>query len=162
MLRLFNFYLNYDNTRCERKDDQMEQMTLGLGLVLFLVLCSVFVNGWTDAPNAIATVVSTRVLKPKTAVAMAALFNLIGVCTMGTAVAATITGMVDLKPGTEGLVTIAAAQFSIVVWATAAWFFGIPTSESHALIAALTGAGVASAGNWSVISVKAWIKVIVG
>ncbi len=140
----------------------MAGFSLGLGIVLFLVLCSVFVNGWTDAPNAIATVVSTRAMRPKPAIAMAAVFNLIGACTMGTAVANTVGKIIDISPGQNGLVTIAAAQCAIVIWAVSAWAFGIPTSESHALIAALTGAGLASGGGWESVSWEQWKKVLVG
>lgn len=140
----------------------MVDFSLGLGIVLFLVLCSVFVNGWTDAPNAIATVVSTRAMRPRPAIAMAAVFNLIGACTMGTAVANTVGKIIDISPDKNGLVTIAAAQCAIVIWAVSAWVFGIPTSESHALIAALTGAGLASGGGWESISWEQWQKVLIG
>ncbi len=140
----------------------MAEFSLGLGIVLFLVLCSVFVNGWTDAPNAIATVVSTRSMKPRHAVYMAAAFNLIGACTMGTAVANTVGKIIEIQPGQNGLVIIGAAQFAIVVWAVSAWMFGIPTSESHALVAALTGAGVASMGDFSAVSWEQWKKVLFG
>ena len=141
-------------------------ITIGLVIVITLVLASVFVNGWTDAPNAIATVVSTRVMSPRAAVAMAAVFNFLGVLLMGTAVANTICSIVRLVPGKEALAVVGAAQLSIVMWAVAAWRFGIPTSESHALIAGLTGAGLASsradvvgvgAVNWD-----AWNKVFQG
>lgn len=111
-----------------------------------MVCASVFVNGWTDSPNAIATVVSTRVLKPKTAIAMAAVFNLLGVFLMGNAVAKTMGEIVDIGQGQEALVALGAAQLSIVLWSTAAWKFGIPTSESHALIAGLMGAGISFKG----------------
>lgn len=140
----------------------MAEFSLGLGIVLFLILCSVFVNGWTDAPNAIATVISTRTMKPRTAVFMAAVFNLIGACTMGTAVANTVGKIISLDQVSNGLVIIAAAQFAIVAWGVCAWLFGIPTSESHALIAALTGAGVAATGNFSAVSWAQWQKVIIG
>lgn len=139
-------------------------ISVGLVIVLFLVLCSVFVNGWTDAPNAIATVVSTKVLRPRVAVMMAAVFNLLGVLVMGTAVANTISKIIDLShsPGQVALVTLGAAQFSIVVWAVAAWKFGIPTSESHALVASLTGAAIALHNNFSAINPDAWTKVLIG
>jgi PiT family inorganic phosphate transporter len=101
----------------------------------------VFVNGWTDAPNAIATAVSTRVLSPKAAVRMAIVFNFFGVLVMtliNAKVAATLSRIVsfDSSQNDLALVVLAAAMFSIVIWAVAAWYFGIPTSESHALIAA--------------------------
>ena len=119
---------------------------LPLLIVMLLVCASVFVNGWTDAPNAIATVVSTRVLKPRAAVMLAAVFNLAGVMLMGTAVANTTANIVEIGTGREGLIVLAAAQFSVVVWALSAWRYGIPTSESHALIAGLMGAGMSLNG----------------
>ncbi len=136
-------------------------MGIGLIIVIVLVCGSIFVNGWTDAPNAITTVVSTRVLSPKAAVGLAAVFNLLGVLLMGTAVAKTIGNIIDLTPGTDALITLAAAQISIVAWAVGAWRFGIPTSESHALIAGLTGAAMAGSGLDSV-SWAEWQKVLLG
>lgn len=136
-------------------------MSVGLIIVIVLVSASIFVNGWTDAPNAIATVVSTRVLSPKAAIGLAAIFNLAGVLTMGTAVAKTIGNMITLTPGNDALITLAAAQISIVTWAVGAWRFGIPTSESHALIAGLTGAALAH-GGLSIISWESWKLVLVG
>ena len=136
-------------------------MGIGLIIVIVLVCGSIFVNGWTDAPNAITTVVSTRVLSPKAAVGLAAVFNLLGVLLMGTAVAKTIGNIIELTPGTDGLITLAAAQISIVAWAVGAWRFGIPTSESHALIAGLTGAALAGSGLGSV-SWAEWQKVLLG
>lgn len=136
-------------------------MEIGLIIVIVLVCASVFVNGWTDAPNAITTVVSTRVLSPKAAVGLAAVFNLLGVLLMGTAVAKTIGNIISLTPGTDALVTLAAAQIAIVSWAVGAWKFGIPTSESHALIAGLTGAALANGGLDSV-SWAEWQKVLLG
>jgi inorganic phosphate transporter, PiT family len=139
---------------------------LGLVVVLFLVLCSVFVNGWTDAPNAIATVVSTRVMSPRAAIAMAAVFNLLGVLLMGTAVANTIGSIIKLVPGKEALAIVGSAQLAIVIWAVSAWRFGIPTSESHALVAGLTGAGMAASTSRFVsfesVNWDAWGKVLQG
>ena len=135
--------------------------SLGAGAAFLLVCASVFVNGWTDAPNAIATVVSTRVLSPRAAVVLATIFNLVGVLFFGTAVASTIANLVDIGTGTQALAAVAAAQLSIVVWALSAWRYGIPTSESHALIAALMGAGIAYNG----LSAFRWIefrKVLLG
>ncbi len=136
-------------------------LTVGLAVVVVLVCCSIFVNGWTDAPNAITTVVSTRVLSPKAAIILAAIFNLLGVLLSGTAVAETMSSMVKISPGNDGLITLAAAQVSIVVWSVSAWKFGIPTSESHALIAGLTGAALAT-GGLSIVSWDAWQKVLLG
>src|SRR5512145_1892248 len=106
------------------------ELSFGLILVLILVLAAEFVNGWTDAPNAIATVVSTRVLSPQVAVIMAVVLNIAGAFA-GTAVAATI-GKGIVETSVINLVTIGAAMVSIVFWSTLAWHFGLPTSESHA------------------------------
>jgi inorganic phosphate transporter, PiT family len=117
------------------------------------------VNGWTDAPNAVATVVSTRVLPPIPAVAMAALFNLLGALS-GTAVAATIgKGIVDLNQ--INLETILAACVAVVVWSTFAWYFGLPTSKTHEILAGLAGAGVAT-GGLDVLEYSGWEKVFTG
>jgi PiT family inorganic phosphate transporter len=128
-------------------------------LVLLLVLAAEFVNGWTDAPNAIATVVSTRVISPQRAVLMATVLNVVGTMS-GTAVAVTIgTGIVD--PKVIDLVTVAAAMVGIVFWSTLAWYYGLPTSESHALVAGLAGAGLAVAGPDALLW-DGWRKVLVG
>ncbi len=129
-------------------------MTPMLIVALLLVCASIFVNGWTDAPNAIATVVSTRVLSPRIAVIMATIFNLVGIMCFGTAVASTIANLVDVGTGADPLIAICAAQLSIVIWSLTAWKYGIPTSESHALIAGLMGAGVAYNG----ISAFKWVE----
>ncbi len=121
-------------------------MSALLIIVVLLVCGSIFVNGWTDAPNAIATVVSTRVLSPRTAIMLGAVFNFLGVFLMGTAVAQTTASIVAIGTGKEALVTLGAAQLSIIIWAVSAWRFGIPTSESHALIAGLMGAGMSLNG----------------
>ncbi|MGI6161459.1 MAG: inorganic phosphate transporter [Christensenellales bacterium] len=136
-------------------------MSVGLILIMILIGASIFVNGWTDAPNAITTVISTRVLSPRRAIILAAVFNFLGVMAMGTAVANTISGIIELQPGPEALIIIGAAQVAIVSWALGAWRFGIPTSESHALVAGLTGAALAS-GGLSSINWAAWEKVLIG
>jgi PiT family inorganic phosphate transporter len=128
-------------------------------VVLGLVLAAEFVNGWTDAPNAIATVVSTRVLSPARALLLASVLNFLGTMS-GTAVAATIgTGIV--RPEIISVYTVGAAMVGIVFWSTLAWYYGLPTSESHALIAGLTGAGLATAGP-QVLLWAGWKKVLVG
>jgi PiT family inorganic phosphate transporter len=127
--------------------------------VLALILAAEFVNGWTDSPNAIATVVSTRVLSPYQAVIMATVLNAIGAMS-GTAVAATI-GKDIVRPDVINLTTVAAAMIGIIFWSTLAWYWGLPTSESHALIAGLTGAGLATAGPESLVW-TGWSKVLIG
>jgi PiT family inorganic phosphate transporter len=114
-------------------------------LVIVCALLFEFANGWTDAPNSIATVVSTRVMRPYHAVAMAAVLNLVGALVVGTAVAETISeGIVD--PSAVTLETVAAAVLAAAIWAMSAQVFGMPSSESHALVAALLGAGFAGGG----------------
>lgn len=130
-----------------------------LFLVLALILAAEFVNGWTDSPNAIATVVSTRVLSPYQAVVVATVLNAIGAMS-GTAVAATI-GKDIVRPDVINLTSVAAAMIGIIFWSTLAWYYGLPTSESHALIAGLTGAGLATAGPSSLIG-AGWNKVLIG
>ena len=118
--------------------------------VLILAYLFEFANGWTDAPNSIATVVSTRVLRPFQAVVMAGVLNLIGALT-GTAVAKTISeDIVDIRFIT--LETIAAVLLAATLWALGAQYFGLPSSESHALIAGLLGAGFAAGGSEALLS----------
>ncbi|MDD2215188.1 MAG: inorganic phosphate transporter, partial [Eubacteriales bacterium] len=137
-----------------------------LAITTILTLGVIMVNGWTDAPNAIATCVSTRSMGPRSAILMAAVFNFFGVLVMtmiNATVAMTIYRMVDFGGDShEALVALCAALFAIVLWATAAWWFGIPTSESHALIAGLSGAAIALQGGFSGINPAEWIKVIYG
>lgn len=131
-----------------------------------LTLGVILVNGWTDAPNAIATCVSTRAIGVRKAIIMAAVCNFFGVLVMtalNASVAMTIYNMVDFGGNAhEALIALCAAMTAIVIWATAAWYFGIPTSESHALIAGLTGAAVAIHGNFSGVNWSEWSKVLWG
>ncbi len=127
--------------------------------VLLLILWAEFVNGWTDAANSIATIVSTRVLSPKTAVIMATTLNIIGTFS-GTAVAATI-GKGIIRPDDVTLVTVASAMIAIIAWSTLAWKYGLPTSESHALISGLTGSALA-VGGFSSLQWDGWTKVGTG
>jgi len=134
-------------------------------LFLIVVLAAVvfeYTNGFHDAANAIATVVSTKVLTPRQAIAMAAFFNLTGAL-LGGAVATTVgKGLVDTQVVTMG--TVLSAVLAAFIWNMTTWFFGLPSSSSHALIGGLCGAAVATAkGNWSVIKWHegVWPKVIV-
>lgn len=135
-------------------------------VTVVLTLGVILVNGWTDAPNAIATCVGTRSLHPRSAIMMAAVMNFLGVLFMtlvNATVAQTIYNMVDFSgDARQATVALCAAMFAIVVWATAAWAFGIPTSESHALIAGLTGAAIALQGGLSGVNGSEWIKVVIG
>ena len=114
-------------------------------LVIAFTLLFQFANGWTDAPNAIATVVSTRVLRPYPAVIMAAILNLVGALVTGTAVAKTVAEGI-VSPDVVSLETIGAAVFAAALWAMGAQVFGMPSSETHALVASLLGAGFATGG----------------
>ncbi|OGO50187.1 MAG: hypothetical protein A2148_04000 [Chloroflexi bacterium RBG_16_68_14] len=117
------------------------------------------VNGWTDAPNAVATVVSTRVLAPVAAVIMAGVFNLLGALS-GTAVATTIgKDIVDIQA--ISLETVAAAALAVVFWSSFAAYLSLPTSESHGIVAGIAGAAVQVAG-WDVIIWDGWTKVFTG
>lgn len=128
-------------------------------VVLGLVLAAEFVNGWTDAPNAIATVVSTRVLSPARALMLATVLNILGAF-VGAEVAATI-GKGFVRPEIINLYTVGAAMVGIIFWSTLAWYYGLPTSESHGLIAGLTGAALATAGPEALI-LAGWKKVGIG
>ncbi|MGI6747784.1 MAG: inorganic phosphate transporter [Anaerovoracaceae bacterium] len=137
-----------------------------LVIITILTLGVILVNGWTDAPNAIATCVSTRSMGPRAAILMAAVFNFLGVFLMtlvNATVAQTIYKMVDFGGNSDdALIALCAALFAIVIWATSAWWFGIPTSESHALIAGISGAAIALQGGLAGINGSEWIKVIYG
>jgi PiT family inorganic phosphate transporter len=134
-------------------------------LFIIVVLAAIvfeYTNGFHDAANAIATVVSTKVLTPRQAIAMAAFFNLTGAL-LGGAVATTVgKGLVDTNVVT--MTTVLCALIAAFVWNMLTWWFGLPSSSSHALIGGLCGAALATArGNWSVIkwSTGLWPKVIV-
>ena len=137
-----------------------------IAVTAVLTLGVILVNGWTDAPNAIATTVSTRAMKASHAILMAAVLNFFGVLVMtiiNSKVALTIYNMVDFGTNAqEASVALCAALFAIVVWATAAWKFGIPTSESHALIAGLSGAAIAIHNSFGGINPAEWMKVVYG
>ncbi len=136
-----------------------------LACLTFLTFAVIFVNGWTDAPNAIASCVATRAMSPKKAVVMAAIFNFLGLIvsvSVNRSVTDTIYSMVNFgdDPGVSRVV-LCAAMLAVVLWAAAAWYFGIPTSESHALIAGITGAALALNGNEGV-RFSVWSRVLWG
>jgi len=128
-----------------------------LGLVGVALIFD-YINGFHDAANSIATVVSTRVLSPGQAVVWAAFFNFIAAFTFGTAVANTVgSGMIDIK-----IVTFAVVMGGLtgaIIWDLITWFFGLPTSSSHALIGGYAGAAVAKAG-FAAIIVSGWTKTV--
>ncbi len=133
--------------------------SVSLLIVLGLVLAAEFINGMNDATNAIATVISTKILAPSQAILMACIFNIIGAMS-GTAVAATI-GKGIVQPGAIDLTTVGAALVAIVLWGAPATFWGLPISISHALVGGLAGAGLATAGP-SVLVASGWQKVFIG
>jgi PiT family inorganic phosphate transporter len=121
-----------------------------LGLLVLLALVFDFMNGFHDAANAIATVVSTGVLKPQTAVAMSALFNFVAIFTVGLHVAKTVgTGTID--PHVVDQYVIFGALVGAIFWNVVTWYYGIPSSSSHALIGGLVGAAVAKSGTGALV-----------
>lgn len=142
---------------------------MGVDMIIFitaLILSVILINGWTDAPNAIAGCVSTRSMSPRSAVTLAAICNFIGAVGMSIIsprVAVTLYNIVDLGDGGDGaLCAVCAGLLAVVVWATLAWRFGLPTSESHALISGLTGAAIAARSSLSAINTEQWALVITG
>ena len=135
-------------------------MTL-LVLVLLTAVAFEYINGFHDTANAIATVVSTKVLTPRLAILLACVFNLVGALS-GTAVASTIgKGMVDTHVVT--MITVLCALLAAIIWNLFTWLLGIPSSSTHALIGGLCGAALAaSGGNWNVLywSTGLWPKVV--
>lgn len=121
-----------------------------LGLLVFLALVFDFMNGFHDAANAIATVVSTGVLKPQTAVAMSALFNFVAIFTVGVHVASTV-GKGTVDPHIVDQYVVFGALVGAIVWNVVTWYYGIPSSSSHALIGGLVGAAVAKSGTGALV-----------
>jgi PiT family inorganic phosphate transporter len=135
---------------------------------LFLVVAALigvalvfdYINGFHDAANSIATVVSTRVLSPGQAVIWAAFFNFVAAFGFGTAVAKTIgKGMIDIHSVTFGV--IFGGLMGAIIWDLITWYFGLPTSSSHALIGGYAGAAVARAMSFSVIEPSGWSKTLI-
>lgn len=137
-----------------------------LAVIIVLSAGTLLMNGAHDAANAIATAVATRSISPGKALAMAAICNFLGVvlaAAISTAVAKTITGMVNFGGNNEqALIALAAAMVAIIIWGGATWYFGIPSSQSHALIAGLTGAAIALQGGLDGVNFNEWVKVIWG
>jgi PiT family inorganic phosphate transporter len=135
------------------------QLAIVVGLIA-VALSFDFINGFHDAANSIATVVSTRVLSPTHAVIWAAFFNFVAAFGFGTAVAKTIgKGMIDLSAVTFAV--IFAGLAGAITWDLITWYFGLPTSSSHALIGGYAGAAVARAMTFSVIIPSGWTKTLI-
>jgi PiT family inorganic phosphate transporter len=127
-------------------------------LICAVALAFDFLNGFHDAANSIATVVSTRVLSPRVAVIWAAFFNFVAAFTFGTAVAKTMgRGMIRLEA--VNLYVILAGLAGAIFWDIITWYYGLPVSSSHALIGGYAGAAVAK-GGWNVILVSGWSKTV--
>jgi len=133
-----------------------------LAAVVFLILVALtfdYINGFHDAANSIATVVSTRVLSPGKAVVWAAVFNFVAAFGFGTAVAKTVgSGMIDINEVT--FLVIFAGLFGAIVWDLITWYYGLPTSSSHALIGGYAGGAVTKAG-FAVLIPSGWIKTLI-
>jgi PiT family inorganic phosphate transporter len=134
------------------------QLAVVVGLV-FVALAFDYINGFHDAANSIATVVSTRVLSPGKAVVWAAFFNFAAAAIFGTAVAKTVgSGMVDL--GVVTFAVIFSGLMGAIIWDLITWYYGLPTSSSHALFGGYAGAAVAKAG-FDAIIVAGWTKTLI-
>jgi inorganic phosphate transporter, PiT family len=130
-----------------------------VGLVIVVALVFDYINGFHDAANSIATVVSTRVLSPGRAVIWAAFFNFAAAFGFGTAVASTVgSGMIDIKIVTFAV--ILAGLTGAITWDLITWYFGLPTSSSHALIGGYAGAAVARVGSSAIIA-SGWTKTLI-
>jgi PiT family inorganic phosphate transporter len=137
-------------------------MTAATALVVFIIVVALafdFLNGFHDAANSIATVVSTRVLSPNKAVAWAAFFNFVAAFVLGTHVAKTIgSGMIRLEDVTQQV--ILAGLVGAIVWNLVTWYYGLPVSSSHALIGGYAGAAIVKAGSFGVILLSGWTKTL--
>ncbi len=148
----------------------MEATTALVIFIIFIALLFDYTNGFHDAANSIATIVSTRVLSPGVAVAMAAFFNFIAFIVFGTAVAKTIGGdLVNIAkiPPDDQLYVLLAGLIGAIIWNLATWYLGLPSSSSHALFGAYAGAAISSYvahfgfnGSSTVLIATGWIKVL--
>jgi PiT family inorganic phosphate transporter len=137
----------------------MDSNFLAVVALILVALIFDYINGFHDAANSIATVVSTRVLTPGKAVIWAASFNFIAAFTFGTAVAKTVgSGLVDISIVTFAV--IFAGLMGAIIWDLITWYYGLPTSSSHALIGGYAGAALTKAG-WSAILIAGWTKTLI-
>ena len=138
-------------------------LTTAIVLVIVIALVFDYTNGFHDAANAIATSVSTRALTPRVALLLAAVMNLLGAF-LGTKVASTVgKGIIDAPQGLPGLAVVLAALLGAIAWNLITWYYGLPSSSSHALIGGLVGAALASAGTvkWRGVLDKVVIPMVV-
>jgi PiT family inorganic phosphate transporter len=137
----------------------MDANFLAVAILIVVALTFDYINGFHDAANSIATVVSTRVLTPGKAVVWAAFFNFVAAFTFGSAVARTVgSGLVDITIVTFAV--IFAGLVGAILWDLITWYYGLPTSSSHALIGGYAGAAVAKAG-WGAIIASGWTKTLI-
>jgi PiT family inorganic phosphate transporter len=137
----------------------MDANLLAVIALILVALVFDYINGFHDAANSIATVVSTRVLTPGKAVVWAAFFNFVAAFTFGTAVAQTVgAGLVDIRVVTFAV--IFSGLVGAITWDLITWYYGLPTSSSHALIGGYAGAAVTKAG-WGAIIVSGWTKTLI-
>jgi len=136
--------------------------TLGLLFIIFIIIVALafdYTNGMHDAANSISTIVSTRVLPPRMAVIWAAFFNFIAFLIFGTTVASTIgKGMIDINTVTPTVILAGVA--GAIIWNLITWYFGLPSSSSHALIGGYAGAAIAKSG-FGVLIASGWIKTLI-
>ena len=140
----------------------METVQAGLWLVILLVALALafdFMNGFHDAANSIATVVSTGVLKPTQAVIFAAFFNVVAIMIFHLSVAATV-GKGIAQPGVVDVHVVFGALIGAISWNLVTWYYGIPSSSSHALIGGIVGAVIAKAGAGALIAAGIWKTVL--
>jgi inorganic phosphate transporter, PiT family len=137
-----------------------------IAFIIGIALVFDFTNGFHDSANSISTVVSTKVLSPRSAVIFAAFFNFIAAFAFGVAVASTISKIIQLEIVETAIIPfiILAALIGAISWNLMTWFFGLPTSSSHALIGGMTGAGLAAAGlaaiKWSTVGQVALFMIL--
>lgn len=133
-------------------------------LAVIITVLLIFTNGLTDAPNAIATIIGSKVMSFRKASMISAIFNFIGIAAMSfvnISVADCISNMVDVHGGLNGILVLITAMLSVIVFALVAMRFGIPTSETHGLVAGLTGSAIAVYG-FSAVNGAQWISVGIG
>src|SRR3982750_1535972 len=138
---------------------------MDLAIVIAVVVVALvfdYTNGFHDAANAIATSVSTRALTPRIALILAAGMNFVG-APLGPEVAHTVAGTNGSISGTDGLVVVLSGLLGAITWNLATWYFGLPSSSSHALIGGLVGAGLAAGAaiNWTTIREKVLIPMVI-
>ena len=133
-------------------------------IIFILISIVILINGATDAANSVISGVTTKTMSFNKAIIISSIFNLLGVIvitTINNKVVVTIFNIAMFK-GNDALLALFTALISIIIWTSIAWYFGIPTSESHALIAGITGSAIAFNNGFNCINFNSWLKVILG